>query len=125
MDCFELKSSRFKLPSFNNFFEKFVHPKNYSLICTLKIFHQSKEHRNMSRICQITGKRAMVGNSVSHANNKTKRRFEINLLEKKFYLPEQEKYVTLKVSAHGLRVINKIGIEEALERAVRNGFLNN
>ena len=48
----------------------------------------------MSRICQITGKRAMVGNNVSHANNKTKRRFEINLLEKTFYLPEQEKSVT-------------------------------
>ncbi|SIT97201.1 large subunit ribosomal protein L28 [Epilithonimonas bovis DSM 19482] len=67
----------------------------------------------------------MVGNNVSHANNKTKRRFEINLLEKKFYLPEQEKSVTLKVSAHGLRVINKIGIEEALERAARNGFIKN
>lgn len=79
-------------------------------------------HIDMSRVCQITGKRAMVGNHVSHANNKTKRRFEINLLEKKFYLPEQDRYITLKVSAHGLRVINKIGIEEALERAVRNGF---
>lgn len=79
----------------------------------------------MSRICQITGKRAMVGNNVSHANNKTKRRFEINLLEKKFYLLEQEKHVTLKVSAHGLRVINKIGIEEAIERAARNGFIKN
>lgn len=77
----------------------------------------------MSRICQITGKRAMVGNHVSHANNKTKRRFEINLLEKKFYLPETEESVTLKVSAHGLRVINKIGIEEALERAKRNGYI--
>ena len=77
----------------------------------------------MSRICQITGKRAMVGNNVSHAKNKTKRRFEINLLEKTFYLPEQEKSVTLRVSAHGLRVINKIGIEEAIERATRNGFL--
>ncbi len=77
----------------------------------------------MSRICQITGKRAMVGNHVSHANNKTKRRFEINLLEKKFYLSEQDRYITLRVSAHGLRVINKIGIEEALERAVRNGFI--
>ncbi|SDE34022.1 50S ribosomal protein L28 [Riemerella columbipharyngis] len=77
----------------------------------------------MSKICQITGKRAMVGNNVSHANNKTKRRFEINLLEKKFYLPEQEKYITLKVSAHGLRVINKIGIEEAVERAIHNGFI--
>ena len=57
----------------------------------------------MSRICQITGKRAMVGNNVSHANNKTKRRFEINLLEKTFYLPEQEKSVTLRVSAHGCK----------------------
>jgi large subunit ribosomal protein L28 len=77
----------------------------------------------MSRICQITGKRAMVGNHVSHANNKTKRRFEINLLEKKFYLPEQETSVRLRVSAHGLRIINKIGVEEALERAVRSGYI--
>ena len=94
-----------------------------SLFCNLKYYSSNKEHRDMSRICQITGKRAMVGNNVSHANNKTKRRFEINLLEKKFYLPEQEKSVTLKVSAHGLRVINKIGIEEAIERATRNGFI--
>ncbi len=77
----------------------------------------------MSRICQITGKRAMVGNNVSHANNKTKRRFEINLLEKKFYLPETDENITLKVSAHGLRVINKVGIEEAVERGKRNGFI--
>ena len=77
----------------------------------------------MSRICQITGKRAMVGNNVSHAKNRTKRRFEINLLEKKFYLPEQEKSVTLKVSAHGLRIINKIGIEEAIVRGTRSGLI--
>lgn len=77
----------------------------------------------MSRICQITGKRAMVGNHVSHANNKTKRRFEINLLEKKFFLPEENKHVTLKVSAHGLRIINKLGVEEAIKRASRNGFI--
>lgn len=77
----------------------------------------------MSRICQITGKRAMVGNNVSHANNKTKRRFEINLLEKKFFLPEDNKYITLKISAHGLRIINKIGVEEAVKRASRNGFI--
>ena len=67
----------------------------------------------------------MVGNNVSHANNKTKRRFEINLLEKKFYLPESEKSVTLKVTAHGLRIINRIGIEEAIERATRNGYIKN
>ena len=77
----------------------------------------------MSRICQITGKGAMVGNNVSHANNKTKRRFEINLLKKKFFLPETGKSVTLKVTAHGLRIINKIGIEEAIERASRSGFI--
>lgn len=77
----------------------------------------------MSKICQITGKRAMVGNNVSHANNKTKRRFEINLLEKKFFLPETEESIKLRVSAHGLRVINKVGIEEAVERAKRNGFI--
>ena len=77
----------------------------------------------MSRICQITGKRAMVGNNVSHANNKTKRRFEINLLEKKFYLPETYENITLKVSAHGLRIINRVGIEEAIERGKRNGFI--
>ncbi|MFC6268755.1 50S ribosomal protein L28 [Frigoriflavimonas asaccharolytica] len=77
----------------------------------------------MSRICQITGKRAMVGNNVSHANNKTKRRFEINLLEKKFYLPETEQQVSLRVSAHGLRIINKIGIEEAILRGTRGGFI--
>ena len=65
----------------------------------------------------------MVGNHVSHANNKTKRRFEINLLEKKFYRADEDRYVTLKVSAHGLRVINKLGVEEALERAKRNGFI--
>ena len=77
----------------------------------------------MSRICQITGKRAMVGNNVSHAKNRTKRRFEINLLEKKFFLPEQDKSVTLKVSAHGLRIINRIGIEEAILRGTRSGFI--
>lgn len=65
----------------------------------------------------------MVGNNVSHANNKTKRRFEINLLEKKFYIPETEENITLKVSAHGLRIINKVGIEEAVQRGKRNGFI--
>jgi large subunit ribosomal protein L28 len=77
----------------------------------------------MSRICEITGKRAMVGNNVSHAQNKTKRRFEINLLKKRFFLPEQQEWLTLKVTAHGLKTINKIGIEEAVKRAKKNGFI--
>ena len=71
----------------------------------------------MSKICQITGKRAMVGNSVSHANNKTKRRFDVNLIKKKFFLPETSEWITLKLSVHGLRIINKIGLEEALTKA--------
>ena len=77
----------------------------------------------MSRICEITGKRAMVGNNVSHAQNKTKRRFEINLFKKRFFLPEQQEWLTLKVTAHGLKTINKIGIEEAVKRAKKNGFI--
>lgn len=78
----------------------------------------------MARVCQITGKRAMVGNNVSHANNKTKRRFEINLIEKKFYLPSEDMWIFLKVSAHGLRIIDKIGIEEAISRARKQGLIN-
>ena len=77
----------------------------------------------MSRVCQITGKKAQVGNNVSHANNKTKRKFEVNLLKKRFYHPTEEKWITLKVSAHGLKTINKIGIEEAVERGRKNGLI--
>lgn len=77
----------------------------------------------MSRVCQITGKKAQVGNKVSHANNKTKRKFELNLLKKRFYLPTEDKWITLKVSAHGLKTINKIGIEEAVERGRKNGLI--
>lgn len=77
----------------------------------------------MSRVCQITGKKAQVGNKVSHANNKSKRRFEINLLKKRFYVPSEEKWVTLKVTAHGLKTINKLGIEEAMEKGRKNGLI--
>ncbi len=78
----------------------------------------------MARACQITGKKAQNGNKVSHANNKTKRKFHVNLFSKRFYSTEQEQWVTLKVSAHGLRVINKLGFDEAYKRAKYNGFLN-
>jgi large subunit ribosomal protein L28 len=65
----------------------------------------------------------MVGNSVSHSNIKTKRRFYPNLHTKKFYIPEEERYVTLKVSAAGIRTINKIGISAALKEAREKGFI--
>lgn len=77
----------------------------------------------MSRVCQITGKTAMVGNNVSHSNRKTKRRFEINLTRKRFYVPEEDKWITLRVSTAGIKTINKIGINEALKRAKAQGLL--
>ena len=69
----------------------------------------------MSRVCQITGKKAMVGNNVSHSNKKTKRKFNINLVKKKFFLPEENKWVTLKVSTSALRTINKKGISAVIK----------
>ena len=75
----------------------------------------------MSRVCQITGKRPRVGNNVSHANNKTKRRFLPNLHTKRFYIPEEDKWITLKVSTTALRTINKNGISAVLKKAKANG----
>lgn len=77
----------------------------------------------MSRICQITGKKMMVGNNVSHSKRRTKRRFYPNLFKKKFYLPHEERWVNLKVSAAGIRIINKIGIKAAMDRAKADGYL--
>ena len=77
----------------------------------------------MSKVCQITGKRARVGNNVSKANNKTKRMFYPNLHVKKFYIPEEDKWITLKVKASVLKTINKNGISAVLKRARENGQL--
>lgn len=71
---------------------------------------------NMTRICQITGKKTIVGNRVSHSNNKTKRRFYINLFNKRFYLSQKKKWIRLKVSAAGIKIINNIGIQKTLQR---------
>lgn len=76
----------------------------------------------MARVCELTGKRMLVGNNVSHSKRRTKRRFYPNLLTKKFYIPNEDKWVTLKVSASALRTVNKIGIEEAIRRARANGM---
>lgn len=77
----------------------------------------------MSKVCDLTGKRPQVGNNVSHANNKTKRRFNPNLQKKKFYIPEEDKWITLKVSTSALRTINKIGIAAVLKKARANGMI--
>ncbi|MDR2496105.1 MAG: 50S ribosomal protein L28 [Tannerellaceae bacterium] len=77
----------------------------------------------MSKICQITGKRAMVGNNVSHSNKKTKRVFNVNLFTKKFYWVEEAAWIRLKISAAGLRTINKLGLDAALKSAAQKGLL--
>lgn len=68
----------------------------------------------MSRVCQITGKRPMVGNNVSHANNKTKRRFLPNLHYHRFWVESENRYVRLRVSSQGMRLIDKKGIDTVL-----------
>ncbi|MDD2995150.1 MAG: 50S ribosomal protein L28 [Bacteroidia bacterium] len=77
----------------------------------------------MSKVCQITGKKAMVGNNVSHSKRRTKRTFEVNLFSKKFYWVEQDMWISLKISAAGLRTINKIGLDAAIKKAADKGFL--
>ena len=77
----------------------------------------------MSRVCELTGKKAMVGNNVSHAMNKTKRKFGANLIKKRFYIPEEDSWVTLKVSTSALKTINRIGITAAIKQAKSKGFL--
>ena len=77
----------------------------------------------MSRVCELTGKKAMTGNNVSHALNRTKRRFNPNLIKKRFYIPEEDKWVTLKVSTSALKTINKIGISAAIKQARAKGFM--
>ena len=75
----------------------------------------------MARVCQITGKRARVGNKVSHANNKTKRKFNPNLQKKRFYIPEEDKWVTLKVSTSAIKTITKNGIYAVIKKARKEG----
>ena len=77
----------------------------------------------MSKICQITGKKAMVGNNVAHSNKRTKRKFNVNLFSKKFYWVEEDRWVNLNISASGLRLINKVGFDAAIKDATSKGFL--
>ncbi len=78
----------------------------------------------MSKICQITGTRRMVGNKVSHSNIKTKRVFNPNLQKKRFYWEEEKIWVTLKVTPKGMKTINKLGLEKAIKRAAVKGYLD-
>lgn len=77
----------------------------------------------MSQVCQITGKRVIVGNNVSHSKRRTKRTFYPNLFVKKFFLPEENRWITLKVSAAGIRNISKKGLKTALTEAQSKGYI--
>ena len=78
----------------------------------------------MSKVCQITGKKAQIGNNVSHSKHRTKRTFDVNLFSKKFYYVEEDCWIQLKISAAGLRMINKVGLDAALKQAVAKGFVD-
>ncbi len=75
----------------------------------------------MSRVCELSGKRKMYGNNVSHAMNKTRRTYETNLIKKTFFIPETGESVTLRICASTLKTINRIGISEAIKRAKEKG----
>jgi len=75
----------------------------------------------MSRVCQVTGKRPTTGNNVSHANNKTKRRFLPNIQEHRFWVEEEQRFVRLKVSTRGMRTIDKLGIKAVIDRLRAKG----
>ncbi len=78
----------------------------------------------MPRVCQITGKKVQVGNWVAHSKHRTKRTFDVNLFTKKFYYVEEQCWISLKLSAAGLRIINRIGLDAALKQAVAKGYCN-
>lgn len=80
--------------------------------------------KRMARVCQVTGKSPQTGNNVSHANNKTRRRFLPNLQKRRFWVPSLKRFVTLKVSTKGLRIIDKLGIENVLSKLNSNADIN-
>ncbi len=75
----------------------------------------------MSKVCQLTGKKPISGNNVSHSNRKTKRKFYPNVHTKRFYIQEKDQWVTLKVSAKAIRTINKLGLLEYLNKLDKKG----
>jgi len=87
-----------------------AHRRRWAAAVLAKDGHEIREVR-MSRVCQVTGKGALSGNNVSHANNKTRRRWLPNLHERRFWVPSENRWISLRVSSHGLRTIDKKGIE--------------
>ena len=78
----------------------------------------------MAKVCQVTGRKRMVGNNVSHSKKRTKRIFALNLKTKKFWSEEEQRFITLKVSCKGMRNIEKNGLEATVRDAQKKGFIN-
>jgi len=78
----------------------------------------------MAKVCQVTGRKRMVGNNVSHSKVRTKRTFDINLKTKKFWSEEENRFITLKVSTKGMRTIKKNGLDATLREAKKKGLVN-
>mgnify|MGYP003559543979 FL=1 len=77
----------------------------------------------MSKVCQITGKKAIIGNNVSHSKKRTKRKFNVNVHTRRFFWVEQNQWIRLTVSAAGLRIINRLGVDAAIKKAAAAGNL--
>ena len=78
----------------------------------------------MAKVCQITGRKRMIGNNVAHSKLRTKRKFSLNLKHKKFWLESEQRFVTLKVTCKGIRRIEKSGLEQTLRDAQKKGYIN-
>jgi large subunit ribosomal protein L28 len=75
----------------------------------------------MSRVCQVTGKSPLVGSNVSHSNRHTKRRFEVNLRDKRFWLEDEKRWITIRVSARGMRIIDRLGLAKVVAQLRARG----
>ena len=78
----------------------------------------------MAKVCQITGRRRMIGNNVSHSKRRTKRDFALNLKTKRFWSEEEQRFITPKVTAKGMRIIKKNGLDKTVSEAQKKGFVN-
>ncbi|MCD8312564.1 MAG: 50S ribosomal protein L28 [Bacteroidales bacterium] len=78
----------------------------------------------MPRICQVTGRKKMFGNNVSHSRRHTKRTFDLNLKTKKFWSEEEQRFITLRVTCKGMRIINKNGLDATVRAAQKKGYIN-
>ena len=78
----------------------------------------------MAKVCQVTGRKRMIGNNVAHSKLRTKRTFDINLKTKKFWSEEEQRFITLRVSAKGMRTIKKNGLDATVKAAQKKGYIN-